>query len=122
MAVKAGIRIAESVARTATQTFEQDSNGLSHGVFIVNITAGATGTDTVTITIDGYDDASKTWYNILTSTALAAVAQTILRVVDFTPAVANLAAADFLPKKFRVVATKNNATSVTYSIGANLSD
>mgnify|MGYP006398949397 CR=1 FL=1 len=120
--IKAGIRVAESVARTATQTFEQDSNNLSNGVFIVNITAGATAVNTVIITIDGYDDASETWYNILTSSTLISVEKTILRVGGYTPSASSSSVEDFLPKKFRVVATKNNATVVTYSIGVNLSD
>jgi len=121
MSIKANIRIAESAARTATETFTVNDNNLSNGKFIVSITAGA-GAATVTITIDGYDAASGTWYNILTSAALAANAVTTYTVGDITAAVANVSVLDFLPENFRVVATKNNGTAVTYSIGVNLSD
>lgn len=120
---KAHIKLAPSAARTATETFNIDDNNLSNGAFVVDITAAGTPvTDTLTVTIDGYDPTSGKWYNLLTSTALDAVGTTVLRVGDYTPAAANLSAQDFLPKKLRVVATKNTATSMTYSIGVNLSD
>jgi len=121
MSLKANIRLAESAARTATTTFTVDDNNLSNGKFIVSITAGA-GAPTVTISIDGYDPTSKTWYNILTSAALAANAVTTYSIGDKTPAAANVSAEDFLPEKFRVVATKSDGTAITYSIGVNLSD
>lgn len=120
--IKSSIRVAQSVSRTATETFEVDNNNLGSGVFIVDVTAGASGTDTVTVTIDGYDETSGKWYNLLTGAAITAVSTNVYYVGDYKPATANVAAQDFLPKKFRVVATKNNATAITYSIGANLSD
>lgn len=122
MATKSNIRIAENLSRTATETFQVDDNNLGNGVFIVNTVSGAGAGDTVTITIDGYDFASKSWYNILTGNAITTNAKTIYRVGDITPAAANTSVEDFLPEKFRVVATKNTATAIVFSIGANLSD
>ena len=122
MGIKAGIRIAESSARTATETFTVDNNNLGNGKFTVVITAGASGSDTVTIAIDGYDTTGRAWYNILTSSSLTANATTTYTIGSITPSAANVSAEDFLPKKFRVVVVKNNATSITYSIGANLSN
>jgi hypothetical protein len=119
--IKSNIRIAESKARTETEAFEVESNSLSDGVFIVDITAGA-GTPTLTVSIDGFDYASGKWYNIITSATLNTNATTVLRVGKNVVAAANVAVRDFLPSKFRVVATKNNATAMTYSIGVNLSD
>lgn len=121
MASKANARIAESAARTVTTTFEVDGNEFDSGNFIVDITAGA-GAATVTITIDAYDPASKTWVNLLTSAALAANATTVYSIGKYVATAANVAIQNFLPKKFRIVATKNNGTAVTYSIGANYSD
>ena len=113
-------RIAESAVRTETETFLIENNGADAGHFIVDITAGASGSDTLTVSIDSFDPASKKWYNLLTSTALAAVGTTILRIgMDFTGA-SNVTAKEFLARKIRVVATKNNDTEITYSIGANL--
>jgi hypothetical protein len=112
--------IASSDVRTATETFNVESNANPTGLFIIDVTAGAGAGDTVTISIDGYDQASEKYYNLLTSAVINAVETRILRVgMDF-PEAANLAVKDFLPKTFRVVATKNNATAITYSIGVNL--
>lgn len=118
---KSNIELAQSAARTATATYEVDGNDLSNGVFIVDITSGAAVGTTLTVTIDGYDPVSGKWYNILTSAALAAVATTVLRVGQITAAASNVSVLDFLPDRFRVVATKNNDTAITYSIGVNLS-
>lgn len=112
--------IAPPAARTATEIFEVESNANPNGVFIIDVTAGATAGVNLTISIDGYDQASNGWYNLLTSNVINSIETRVLRVGDYTPNQANLHAEDFLPKKFRVVATKNNATSITYSIGANL--
>ena len=113
---------APSAARTTTESFEASPNNSPTGLFVVNITAGATASDTITVNIEGYDEASQTWYTILQSAALDAVASTILRVgMDYTAA-SNTAAKEFLPRRFRVRVVKNNATSITYSIGANFAD
>ena len=112
--------IADPAVRTATETFEVESNANPNGIFIVDVTAGAGAGDTLIVSIDGYDQASKGWYNILTSGAWVSNQTRILRIGDYTPNAANLSSEDFLPKKFRVVATKNNATPITFSIGANL--
>lgn len=122
MASKANARIAESAARTLDETFEVDGNEFDSGNFIVDISAGATGSDSVTISIDAYDPASKSWINILTSAALVANATTVYSIGKYVATAANVAIQNFLPRKFRVVASKNNATSITYSIGANYSD
>lgn len=119
---KASILLAQSAARTATTTLEVEGNDLGSGVFIVDVTAGASGTDTLTVTIDGYDKASGKWYNLLTAAAITTNSTNVYRVGDKTPAAANLTAQDFLPHKFRVVVTHATGASVTYSVGANLSD
>lgn len=112
-------RVAESISRTATEIFPIEPNNVEDAQIIVDITAGASGTDTIVVTIDGYDQASRKWYNILTSAALDAVGTTVLRIgISYFSAV-NVSANDFMPRKTRIVATKNNATPITYSIGLN---
>ena len=112
-------RIAESIARTETTIFEKESNDSPSGVFIIDITAGATISDTITVIIEGFDPASKKYYNILTSVVLDAVSTTILKVgMEYTDA-ANTKAEDFLPRKYRIAVNKNNTTPITYSIGGN---
>lgn len=81
--------------------------------------SGGVDLDTLTVTIDGYDTASKEWYNILTSAVLSTVGTTVLRVgLDYVAA-SNTVAKDFLPRKFRIVGTKANAAPIVYSIGSN---
>lgn len=80
---------------------------------------GGVDLDTITLTFDAYDFASKTWYNLLTGVALDASATTIYRIgPDFTAA-AGVAVVDIIPKRIRIIATKANASPVTYSIGVN---
>tara|TARA_R110000737_G_C14624761_1_gene494674 strand:+ start:68050 stop:68766 length:717 start_codon:yes stop_codon:yes gene_type:complete len=82
------------------------------------LTGGVDG-DSVTLTIDAYNPASKTWYNILTGAAISTNITTIYRIgLDYI-AVANLTVADIIPRIIRVVVTKSNASPVTYSIGIN---
>lgn len=114
------IILANNQARTATETFEVHPNGEHSGVFIINTVSGAGVSDTLTVSIEGYDVASRSWYTILTSAVITTNTKTILKVgIDYT-AEANVIAKDFLPRKFRLIGTKNNATPITYSVGVNL--
>lgn len=81
----------------------------------------AGGTPTLVVTIQGFDTASGKYYTILASSALAAVATTILRVgIGFTAA-ANLVANDALPEYWRVTALVGGVTpAVTATVGAIL--
>lgn len=106
--------IAASAARTATTNFEIESNNMTAAQFLIVTSAGASGTDTLTVSVEGYDPASGNWYQLATTAAITANTSTLLEVsADIN---------SFLPRKYRVVATKNNATSITYSIGAQLAN
>lgn len=86
----------------------------------IDITAQG-GTPTTTVTIQGKDPVSGKYYTILVSTALAAVATTILRVYPGLTASANLTANDVLPRTWRVIATVAGTTpSVTATIAASV--
>ena len=75
------------------------------------------GAGTVTVTIRGYDPVSGKVYLILASTALAAVATTVLRVGPGLTAAGNLTANDFIPISWGVdVVVGVNA--VIFSLGA----
>lgn len=113
-------------ARTATPNQQQvnlDPKGYAPGsmVVVINMTA-VTATGTVTFKIEGVDPLTQSVYPILTSTALAAVAVTVLRVHPNLPAVTNLTAQDILPPLVRVTATHGNAVSMTYSATALFDD
>lgn len=109
--------IASSSSRTTTESFDVVGRPATAAQIIVDATSGVTVTDTLIVSIDAYDDASGKWYNILTSLAITAVGTTILKVGLGLNVAANTVANDFLPDKYRVTITKNNATSITYSIG-----
>lgn len=87
----------------------------------VNITAITGTTPTLTVFIDGYDDASDTWYALLTSAALSATGFTLLTVYPAATAVANVSASQVLPKTWRVrYAIAGTTPAVTATIGASL--
>lgn len=118
--MQAQIELLASAARTAEASFEVDDNDMMGGVFILDVTAGASASDTLTLNIDGYDPVSGKWYTILDSAALQANATTAYTVFPSAPVTANVSANNILPQKFRVVVEKNNATAITYSLGVNL--
>jgi hypothetical protein len=116
-----GITILASAARTATTisaTFTNPNHRAAH--FIIVVTA-ITATPSVVFNIEGFDEASATWYPILIPLAITSVGTTVLKVgIGFTP-VPNLTANNLIPFSYRVNAVHGDADSITYSVGANLS-
>jgi hypothetical protein len=109
-----------SAARTAAINSADFKNYGAKGLhLIIDITA-ITATPLVTVTIKGKDPVSGKYYTLLASTALAAVATTVLKVYPGLTAAANLVASDVLPRDWRVEVTVGDADSATYSIGAQL--
>jgi len=82
----------------------------------VNITAGA---GTLTVTIQGKDPNSGTYYTILASAALSGNGMTVLTVYPAAPATANLSANDVLPDTWRISAVVGT-NPVTATIGASV--
>ena len=117
--ISQSITLAASAARTATANFEPAAqNRYANGLVVyINVTA-IVSTPSVVFTIQGYDEASDTWYDILSSAAVTGIGATRLRVHPSLAASANAAANDFLPRRWRVRAVHADADSITYSIGA----
>lgn len=93
-------------------------SGLQLGVNITAITGTA---PTLTVIIEGYDDASGTWYALLTSAALTVAGFTLLTLYPAVTAVANVSASQVLPKTWRVRhAIAGTTPAVTATIGASL--
>ena len=108
-----------SAARTATPTAVSIEDDYVLGIqVVINVTAVGV-TPSVVPTIDGYDPLSDTWYTLLTGAAITGTGATVLRVHPDLAAVTNLTAQDFLPKKYRLVMTHGNATTITYSVTVN---
>ncbi len=114
------IKVLASAARTAatvTSTFDNyDKRGLH---LVINVSAAST-TGGITPTIQGFDEASQTYYNLLVGALITTTGTTVLKIYPGTAAVANVSANDFLPAKWRVSMGVADANSFTYSITANL--
>jgi hypothetical protein len=103
-----------------------DQDNLSHrGVqLVVDVTAEAAGgsSHAMVVTIQGKDPASGKYYTLLASASITAVGTTVLTVHPSVVASANVAASHALPRTWRVLVTHtaDGASSMTFSIGANL--
>lgn len=96
-------------ARTATPavaTFAMRNDSTLR--LVVDVTA-ITSTPSIVVTVDVQDAASGKWANVLTAAAITAVGTTAL------------AAVAGLTGNVRVTVTHGNANSITYSVGAHLS-
>jgi len=105
---------------TAAPSVDDQRNPYARGLHLVIDITQLTATQTVTVTIQGKDPLSGKYYTILASTALAAVATTVLKVYPGLPVAANSTANDILPRDWRVAITLANGLSTTFSVGALL--
>lgn len=89
---------------------------------VIDITALAGTSPTLTVTIQGKDPVSGKYFTILASAALAAVATTVLTVYPGLTAAANVVANDVLPRDFRVIYAVGGSAgqAVTATIAASL--
>lgn len=110
-----------SAARTATPTIaDQFTEGAARCHVIVDVTAAA-GTG-VTPKIQGKDAASGKYYDVLVGSVITTTGTSVLKVGPGLTASANAAASDFLPAVWRVVVTHSDSSSLTYSVGAVISE
>jgi len=109
-----------SDARTITTASADLTNYNQRGVHVaVNVTVA--GTSTLTVTLQGKDPVSGAYYDILIGTAIAAATGlVILKLYPGIGTLAGAAASDILPRTWRVNCAKGDASSWTYSVGANL--
>ena len=105
----------------ATVNGADQVNLTSAGIkLVVDITAITGGAPTTTIKVQGKDPVSGKYYDLLTSTALAAVATTVLTIRPAATAAANLTVNDALPASWRVIATVAGAGAVTATVAGSL--
>jgi hypothetical protein len=90
--------------------------------FFINVSAVSGTNPTTTITVEGKDVASGTYYTILASAALAGVTTGTLKVYPGMTAAANLVASDVLPATFRVRFTVGGSATptITATVGCSL--
>jgi hypothetical protein len=113
--------IAPSAIRTADHAVPVVNTQGKACHLVIDMTA-VPGVETVTVTIQGKDPASGKLYTILASTALVAVATTILKVGPGLTAAANLVANDVLPHDLVIDFNHSAAGSFTYSAGLAIID
>lgn len=90
--------------------------------FFINISVGTGASPTTTVTIQGKDPVSGTYYTILASTALAGVTTKLLTIGPGITASANTAVSDFMPPVFRISVTYGGTiTQITGTVGMSFS-
>jgi len=107
-----------SAARTTTQTTTFTNYNSTYLRVVLDVTAAGTGS--ITLSIDAQDAVSGKWVNLLTGAPVTTISTNVYRVGPGLTAVANATANDFLSRNMRVVVTHNNANSITYSVGRQL--
>jgi len=114
------LSVLPSVARTAATTSSTFTNYAHHGAHvIVNVTVAATA-GSITPTIQGFDEVTQAYYDLLVGAAITTTGVTVLKVYPGITAVANGSTSDFLPIKWRVSMAVATADSYTYTVSANL--
>lgn len=96
-----------------------DTGGSQYLNLFTNLTV--TNSGSVTITIQGKDVASGTYYTILAGTALSTITTQRLKVGPTIAASANAIAQDYLPRFIRIQAVTATANP-TFTVGVDLTD
>lgn len=119
-----------SGAQTTTQTLDPNAiataapliSGFMGTPRLLEVIVDTTvfGTGSVTVSIQEFDIASGTWAVVLATAAIVAVGRVRLTVGPSAPTVANASLTMVVPRRWRVVATANNANSQTYSISGRI--
>lgn len=105
------------VGQSGTFTSADVLNTVARGVkVILSVTANAGGLGSVVLKIQGRDVASGSYYDLLTSAALSAVATSVFTLNPSITAVANQAVRDALPAVWRVTVS-GNGSPTSYSVG-----
>ncbi len=92
------------------------------GLEVVIYATALAATPSIVFTVQGKDEASGTWYDILASAAVTTAAPTRvrMRVSPAITAAANLSVQDLLPALCRITAVHGDSDSITYSVQVTL--
>lgn len=110
----------DSAARTASGFSGDITNKTSTGCHIVIDMTAVPSVETVIFTVQGKDEVSGKYYDILASAAIVATGTVVLKIYPGLTAAANLVASDIIPRTFRVKTTHSASGSFTYSVGVSL--
>lgn len=112
--------IMPAAVQTAAQVNSQNipNNYYRGGHIIVTVTSYVSGS--YTVTLQGRNTATGNYYDLLTSSAIAANGQTILKIYPGITGVANGATSDFLPQIWRVQLNGVSSPNMTVAVDAVL--
>jgi hypothetical protein len=109
-----------SAARTATVATADQRNSRHRGVRVhINVTA-ASATPSVVFTVQGKDNATGDYFDLLASAAVTATGDTYLLIYPGVAAAANASVNQPLPSTWRVNCVHADADSITYQVTADL--
>lgn len=112
-----------SEARTATgNSGDLINSGNKRGAHVVIDVTASAATPSVVFKVQGKDQLSGKYYDLITSAAITGTGTTVLKVYPGLTPIADTVVSDCIPKRFRVLATHADADSITYSVGVNLLD
>ena len=120
MADNVCVTLLASAARTATVATADQSNNDYRGVHVIIDVTAVASTPSVVATIQGKDELSGEYYDLLVGTAITATGTTVLKVAPGIGTVSGGAAADVLPSTWRVNLVHADTDSITYSVAAQL--
>lgn len=109
-----------AVAATATQTGADQTNYNSRGVVVVLDATAVNAVGSFTLSIQGKDAASGKYFTLLTGAAVSTVSTNVYTLYPGVTVAANAAVSNVLPRIWRVVATYNSGTNLTFTVGASL--
>jgi hypothetical protein len=109
-----------SAARTATPTAVEFSTYRARGLRIVFDVTAVTATPLLTLTIDGKDNLSGKYFNLLTSAVIGTAVTTVFAIAPGITVAANLSAAAHLPDTCRLTVSHGDADSATYTVSAHI--
>lgn len=107
-------------ARIASIQSATLTNHSCRGLHITLDVTAITATPSITLTVQGRDELSGRWYDILVGAAVTTVSTNVYKLYPGITPVANVAVSDVLPRVWRVVITHGDADSITYSVGTTV--
>ena len=107
-----------SAARTTIQTVTFTNYNSTHLRVVLDVTTAGTGS--ITLSIEAQDAISGKWVALLTGAAVTTVSTNVYEVGPSLTAAANATANRALSRNMRIVVTHNNANTITYSVGRQL--
>jgi hypothetical protein len=106
-----------SAVRSATLVGDDNKKiAGNHGCIVMLNVSAAPGVDTVTLSIEGKDPVSGTYYTVLAAAARVATGMDVLQVQPGGAVTANVSANASLPDTYRIKVTHSAGTAFTYSV------